>query len=144
MFLVVSVVVFVLVVVYVFVVMCFGLFPLSYSLWYQTSCPQPPQPNVIDPPRCQVGALSLVAADILPDQRLYTFTGSNLSDPLPYSSYQFQVGASNSEGNVISTLSPATTTFASGKITSLINLNVLTLSILTSHYPLTLSILTSH
>ena len=88
----------------------------SYSLWYRKSCPQPPQPNLIPSPICNVGPLTLISNNIPSNQLSFVIVGSNSNDPLPYSSYQFQVSATNSEGSVNSTTSEsAVTTLPSGK-----------------------------
>lgn len=103
---------------FVVVVVCHYLLvssSCSYSLWYRRACPQPPLSNPT--PGCIPGPL-LVAADNIPaDQTTYTLVGSGSNDPLPYTSYEFIVGAANREGSVNSSFSePDTITPPSGKI----------------------------
>ena len=76
--------------------------PYSYSLWYRRACPQPPQQNIAVPD-CVLGPEVTLADNI--SEVSFRWVGSGSDDPLPYSSYEFFVGAANTVGAVNSTSS---------------------------------------
>lgn len=88
----------------------------SYSLWYRTACPQPSQPSLLAPSTCTTGPITLVSAAIPPNQSPLSIALSSPGDLLPYTSYEFQVGVTNSVGSINSTFSePDTVTVSSSK-----------------------------
>ena len=87
-------------------------YPPRYTLWYRTACPAPPQALLSLPP-CTVGPRSLIVANF--SSFVFVFSGSGLAHPLPYTAYQFIVGAVNSVGSVESAYSTAVSTQTSRK-----------------------------
>lgn len=79
-----------------------------YTLWYQTSCPQPSQPFFT--PTCVLGNLKQIFSG---NEFSYMFVGSNTSDPIPYTRYQFLLQAENSKGGINSSVSHTIETTAS-------------------------------
>ena len=79
-----------------------------YTLWYQTACPQPPQPFFVPP--CVNGSLVQTFSG---NELSYSFIGSDANDPLPYTTYRFLLQAENSIAAVNSTLTDTIETTAS-------------------------------
>ena len=89
--------------------------PLRYLLWFRLACPQPPQPLLTNQLLCVEGSRTAIPDTVTSNNQLtFTFTGSDSSDPLPYTAYQFQVEAQNSVGSATSPYSDAVETFTAG------------------------------
>ena len=85
-------------------------FFFRYVLWYQTTCPPPPQPFSL--PACTPGDLVKIFSG---NQTSYMLTGTDENHPLPYSRYQFLLQAENSISGVNSSFSETIETFPSSK-----------------------------
>ena len=82
-----------------------------YTLWYQTTCPQPTQPFLVSV--CVTGDLIQTFSG---NELSYVFTGIDANDPLPYTRYRFLLHAENSVAGVNSSFTDTVDTTASSML----------------------------
>ena len=94
---------------------------IRYTLWYQTTCPQPSQPFPVS--TCVFGSLVQIFSG---NQLNYVYVGTDMNDhPLPYMRYRFLLQAENNVSGVNSSFTDTIETTESSMCYNLSHLHII-------------------